>query len=61
MDSTLALGRSKASGHATLLSVVVVWASAFSVIKVLLDEPLTAWLAVGGVLALGGVAAQRAR
>jgi drug/metabolite transporter (DMT)-like permease len=29
---------------------------------VLLDEPLTTWLAVGGVLALGGVAAaQRAR
>jgi drug/metabolite transporter (DMT)-like permease len=42
VDSTLAHGRSKASGHATLLSVVVVWASAFSVIKVLLDHGFTA-------------------
>lgn len=42
MDSTLALGRSKASAHATLLSVVVVWASAFSVIKVLLDHGFAA-------------------
>jgi drug/metabolite transporter (DMT)-like permease len=42
VDSTLGLGRSKASGHATLLSVVVVWASAFSVIKVLLDHGFAA-------------------
>ena len=42
MDSAVALRRSTASAHAALLAVVVVWASAFSVIKVLLDNDFAA-------------------
>jgi drug/metabolite transporter (DMT)-like permease len=42
MDSAVALRRSTASAHAALLAVVVVWASAFSVIKVLLDHGFAA-------------------
>ena len=42
MDSAVALRRSTASAHGALLAVVVVWASAFSVIKVLLDHGVAA-------------------
>ena len=42
MDSAVALRRSTASAHGALLAVVVVWASAFSVIKVLLDHGFAA-------------------
>ena len=42
MDSAITVRRSAASAHATLLAVVVVWASAFSVIKVLLDHGFAA-------------------
>jgi drug/metabolite transporter (DMT)-like permease len=42
MDSAVALRRSTASAHGALLGVVVVWASAFSVIKVLLDHGFAA-------------------
>jgi len=38
VDSAVALRRSTASAHGALLAVVVVWASAFSIIKVLLDH-----------------------
>lgn len=38
MDSAVALRRSTASAHAALLAVVVVWASAFSAIKALIDH-----------------------
>jgi drug/metabolite transporter (DMT)-like permease len=42
MDSAMPLRRSTASAHGALLAVVVVWASAFSVIKVLLDHGFAA-------------------
>ena len=42
MDSALAVRQSTASAHGTLLAVVVVWASAFSVIKALLDHGFAA-------------------
>jgi drug/metabolite transporter (DMT)-like permease len=42
MDSAVALRRSTASAHGALLAVVVVWASAFSVIKALLDHGFAA-------------------
>jgi drug/metabolite transporter (DMT)-like permease len=42
MDTTVAVRRSSASAHGALLAVVVVWASAFSVIKVLLDHGFAA-------------------
>ncbi|MGH3010851.1 MAG: DMT family transporter [Gaiellaceae bacterium] len=42
MDSTVALRRSTASAHGALWAVVVVWASAFSVIKALLDHGFAA-------------------
>jgi drug/metabolite transporter (DMT)-like permease len=42
MDSAVALRRSTASAHGVLLVVVVVWASAFSVIKALLDHGFAA-------------------
>jgi drug/metabolite transporter (DMT)-like permease len=42
MDSAVALRRSAAAAHGALLAVVVVWASAFSVIRVLLDHGFAA-------------------
>jgi drug/metabolite transporter (DMT)-like permease len=42
MDSAVALRRSTASAHGVLLVVVVVWASAFSVIKALLEHGFAA-------------------
>jgi len=42
VDSAVALRRSTASAHGALLAVVVVWASAFSIIKVLLDHGFAA-------------------
>ena len=42
MDSALAVRQSTTSAHGTLLAVVVVWASAFSVIKALLDHGFAA-------------------
>jgi len=42
MDTTVAVRRSSASAHGALLAVVVVWASAFSAIKVLLDHGFAA-------------------
>ncbi|HXV34911.1 MAG TPA: DMT family transporter [Gaiellaceae bacterium] len=42
METAVALRRSTAPAHGALLAVVVVWASAFSVIKVLLDHGFAA-------------------
>jgi drug/metabolite transporter (DMT)-like permease len=42
MESVLPLERRTATAHAALLAVVVVWASAFSVIKALLDHGFAA-------------------
>ena len=42
MDSAVAVRQSTASAHGALLAVVVVWASAFSVIKALLDHGFAA-------------------
>ena len=42
MDSAIAVRQSTASAHGALLAVVVVWASAFSVIKALLDHGFAA-------------------
>jgi drug/metabolite transporter (DMT)-like permease len=42
MESAVAIRQSTASAHAALLAVVVVWASAFSVIRVLLDHGFAA-------------------
>jgi drug/metabolite transporter (DMT)-like permease len=42
METALPLERRTAAAHGTLLAVVVVWASAFSVIKVLLDHGFAA-------------------
>ncbi|HXV95071.1 MAG TPA: DMT family transporter [Gaiellaceae bacterium] len=42
MEAAVAIRQSTASAHAALFAVVVVWASAFSVIKVLLDHGFAA-------------------
>ena len=42
MDTAVSVERRTATAHATLLAVVVVWASAFSVIKALLDHGFVA-------------------
>ncbi len=42
MDTALPLERRTATAHGALLAVVVVWASAFSVIKALLDHGFAA-------------------
>ena len=42
MDTAVSVERRTASAHAALLAVVVVWASAFSVIKALLDHGFVA-------------------
>ena len=42
MDTVVSVERRTATAHATLLAVVVVWASAFSVIKALLDHGFVA-------------------